>query len=262
MSKVNTIKTIVVKDFYDYLRTVNECATNWGRVSLWWRGQALSSWDLVPSIYRDNFAPVEYNMIQQFIHRAGVRYPHVPKIDEYSSWLFLMQHYGLPTRLLDWTESPLFALYFAVADTNYEDSIGSVWGLSPSRLNKAESNLNAIFTSEDTKLKPLIEAAFRLESGDNSVAKTIAAIGANHFDVRHMVQLSAFTIHGRAELLNHVSNAGTFLVKLDIPAEHKPKIRADLLNLGITESFLFPDLEHLARDIKRIKWRSQHRKNR
>ena len=50
-------------------------------------------------------------------------------------WYFLMQHYGVPTRLLDWTENPLIAIYFAV-EGHKADRDAAVWALDPTWLNR------------------------------------------------------------------------------------------------------------------------------
>lgn len=50
---------------------------------------------------------------------------------EFPAWLFLMQHYGLPTRLLDWSESLLTASFFAVFNHREHEHSGCVWVLNP-----------------------------------------------------------------------------------------------------------------------------------
>ena len=74
-------------------------------------------------------------MAVQFRNQARVRHREVPDIKDGASWLFLMQHYGLPTRLLDWTDSPLIALYFAIKDKTTDDEDGVIYGLMPTELN-------------------------------------------------------------------------------------------------------------------------------
>jgi hypothetical protein len=63
-------------------------------------------------------------------------------------WLCLMQHYELPTRLLDWTESPLVGLFFAVKDEKYESLDGRLFMLNAKRLNLGSSAFRRAHASD------------------------------------------------------------------------------------------------------------------
>jgi len=83
-----------------------------------WRGHGNAEWSLLPHVFRpDPLHPdapkyKESGLIGHFQIRAPTRsLTKTPEPNDYFGWLFLAQHYGLPTRLLDWSEGPLIALY-------------------------------------------------------------------------------------------------------------------------------------------------------
>lgn len=88
---------------------------------------------LLPGIFREKGYD-EFWMTTTFRNRAPMFGETSPR-DDMDKWLFLMKHVNLPTRLLDWTESPLFALYFAVKSAKEVDSEPVVWSLNPKALN-------------------------------------------------------------------------------------------------------------------------------
>jgi hypothetical protein len=96
-----------------------------------YRGQADSRWRLVTTLERSIDARpdgrsdpkrVERGIHRRFIERATTYLNQVPAEHDELSWLTLMQHYGAPTRLLDWTKSPLIALYFAYEEQAPSDA--------------------------------------------------------------------------------------------------------------------------------------------
>lgn len=87
---------------------------------LWYRGCARISYRLIPSLYRNSryttaeqFAKLEIEILTRFKQRS-IPYQTRIIIDDWD-YLFLMQHYAVPTRLLDWSENPYIALYFALS---------------------------------------------------------------------------------------------------------------------------------------------------
>lgn len=106
----------------------------------WWRGQADKGWNLCPSLYWRELGQKETNMTVRFRTMARARHVNCPQNQDVFSWLFLMQHYRLPTRLLDWSESPLVALFFAVEEEAQDCSDAAIWALEPTEL-KMVSNL-------------------------------------------------------------------------------------------------------------------------
>src|ERR1700728_1536302 len=109
-------------------------------LKIWFRGQANARWKLVPKLYRSKH--YNENEIRTEFRQRGFQLMdegRVPK-DE-MEWYFLMQHFGTPTRLLDWTDGALIALYFAVRDQNkYRNA--AVWMLDPNWFNDELLNKN------------------------------------------------------------------------------------------------------------------------
>lgn len=92
----------------------------------WYRGQSNKMWSLLPSCYRENITFHEMDLIKRFKQDGTLLLPNPPtKLFE---WLFIMRHYGVTTRLLDWTENPLIAAYFATKDCDVD---GRIWIIQP-----------------------------------------------------------------------------------------------------------------------------------
>jgi hypothetical protein len=134
------IKEVMVKSVAEYLEGVKDSIASWYRptgLNPWFRGQANAEWAPRPSLFRKGGK--EHDVTASFMQRAGMytnqRLPGSP-----AQWLSLMQHVGVPTRLLDWTESAAVALYFAVHPR--EDKDGAVWLLDPVELNKLSGVTN------------------------------------------------------------------------------------------------------------------------
>ncbi|MCC7433846.1 MAG: FRG domain-containing protein [Methanoregulaceae archaeon] len=211
----------------------------------WWRGHEDVSWALQPSLYRSEIESNEHNMNARFRLMARPRRGDCPSSSDPLGWLFLMQHYGLPTRLLDWSHSPLVALFFAVMSTGSTDAC--VWALWPSQLNLVESKTHSLCMPGSRTIGRLAHQAF---TRDNDVVdRRIVAVLTEESDLRHMVQQSAFTLHGRNQPLEDISTADQFLIRIRIPAKSKAGFRQILELFGISRGTLFPDLDNLSREL-------------
>lgn len=214
-----------------------------GKSPCWFRGQECASWGLVPSVHRAYDQAGEYNLSAIFRLSAPTRYPKTPELSNLAGWISLMQHFGLPTRLLDWTASPLTALFFAL-ETGTGDA--AVWGLVPSNLNElSNSGLAEIFTLSGPEALPLLRAGLEKEP---RVEQVIAVMGQD-VDLRMTLQQAAFTLHGTEFPLNDRSDANNYLAKFVIPRGARDKLKEELWFLGIRRSCLFPDLANLALDL-------------
>lgn len=214
-----------------------------GAKELWWRGNSTSHWDLVPSVYRKGGWKYEETISVEFTRRAKTIHEKCPSENDVPGWRFLMQHYRLPTRLLDWSSSILIATFFSV--NKYPSEDGAIWLLNPFALNEIFSNEYVVFDAA----ADVIEKLFIMHN-----IETVAAIAPSHIDIRMLIQASNFTIHGNNKPLNSYENSTKYLHKFKIPADRKSRIKKDLNRIGITESYLFPSLEHLAKELSDTKY--------
>lgn len=189
-----------------------------------------------------------------------------------------MQHYGLPTRLLDWSRSPLVALYFVVSDKSQYDKDGCIWMLTPGKLNESQhlekpSMIDGkqydnvyIYNTKHKTIEMMIYPAFRrwkLSSVPEAITPEdrkydhrfenlndkIAACYPTEAGSRVYNQFAAFTVHNSIKKLTDICDPDT-LLRITIPSEYKNNLRYELSVCGITESYIYPDLEHLANELQ------------
>jgi hypothetical protein len=214
---------------------------------LWYRGHADKTWALLPAYQRLRKPPPESVLMNKFKQNANLLLAHQPK--SAFEWLFIMQHYGVPTRLLDWTESPLVALYFAVG--SHEKKDGSVWILDPVKLNQTTKAKPA-----DYKFVPSFEDD-RISSYDTLSVESSPELGiepmavmATRNNARIQAQLGVFTISHQAQRkLDEIGDA-SHLVECQIPAKSKKDIVQELDILAFGKFQIFPELSSVG-DITR-----------
>ena len=215
----------------------------------WFRGHACVAQELTPRVFRSH--PVrEFALIEAFKREAPALSP-VPADDDHIAWLFLMQHHGMPTRLLDWTRSVLVAAYFAVSDE--PDADGELWAMYPPALNKhtigegfpSARSRHLQYLAAEPSTNP---AQFAEMLGIPPPLCPLAFLPPVRFP-RMLAQLSVFTIHPAPQpdrTIPTLLTAAEHLVRYIIPASEKASLRRALAALGITRRTLFPDLDSLS----------------
>ena len=255
-----------VSSVEEYLRQVDRafqtiCPRSPRQCQLWYRGQGSAAFPLLPSIARPPFSPeleiVTLSKFKSFVipYVAGrLPAPPLPNgIPGYWNWLFEMQHYGVPTRLLDWSLDALVGLYFAVHQAPGDvGKDAAVWVLNPVTLNQA--------FSFHSFLKPgyipnVEDPSFNLFFGPGSqilqTDKPAAAIGPQN-STRIVAQRGTFTVFPlRKSLtaLDQFPDAGQYLVKIVIAGNAIPRIIEQLNRYGITRIALFPEIQSIANEI-------------
>ncbi len=208
----------------------------------WFRGHAKAEWTLLPGIMRSTSGLSEGSLLARFKQSAAMLTERLPNSS--FDWTFLMQHYGVPTRLLDWSESPLVALFFAVVEfERYPNSDASVWCLKPTLLNKNAGILDPqepqyIPSFDDTELQPYASENMRT----TRVGLLPVASIATRNNARIQAQLGTFTIHHT--ISEPVESVGTksHVIKYVIPQHAREGLHKELKLLGLTQFSLFPEL--------------------
>lgn len=217
---------------------------------LWYRGSTNMELPLRPSVQREQFKPYEQQIANEFYLRANLRMKEKPDRKNYSAWMAIMQHYGLPTRLLDWSESPLVAAFFATYNIQEDDKNNScVWILKPGRLNEAEGFGHFLFPMDSTTALKMLFPAFKGRQSSPHYEDRILACYPVENDLRMFTQHSAFTLHNSDRMLEQVP-VPDLVKRLIIPHQARERILCELRICGITLSNIFPDIEHIAREIK------------
>lgn len=221
--------------------------------AVWFRGQANKAWKLNPGYLRLAEPPSESTLLKRFKQSAAMLLDRDPK--DTFDWLFLMQHYGLPTRLLDWSESPLVALYFAVEDQERTPDVdAAIWCLLPSELNKKANIMDDheeffIPSFDDVELTNYsIES---LSSGPKRTKLLPIATIATRNNSRIQAQLGVFTIHHLDDIAIEDIGDAAHVVKYSIPAGRRALILDQLRLLGFSKFTMFPELASIGENIKR-----------
>jgi FRG domain-containing protein len=210
-----------------------------------------------------NVERLELALLRNFRKYAGAE---GPRTDSIWDWLALAQHRGLPTRLLDWTYSPLVALHFATEDPATYDVDGVVWCVNFVDANKTlpvplrrllEQESSDTFTVEMLSRFRSLAQFDRLRRDPFVVFLEPGAV-----DSRILNQHGLFSLMSRATArLDDWLREHTQLVRsVRVPAKLKWEIRDKLDQANINERVLFPGLDGLSRWLARYYMHSEHHK--
>jgi len=281
------MKTQTVQTLDAFIRVIDSIKPS-ALGTLWFRGQSSASHRLIPGVLRDitqtrdwagrpvKRGAIQFSgggtvsglraeaMLEAFKRQARPFLEHPPSND--FEWMFIAQHHGLPTRLLDWSTNALVALYFAASgaeqrsgdgtsecndfnENPFSDEGFSVFAIDPIQINEKVFGLS----------EPL-DISANLEHWSNYIDPMASegnnllpiCVTAPHMTTRIRAQSGSFTLHGaNVYPLDYYTDLQPLITKIFIPYTSTGLIINSLQKVGITESFIYPGLDTIARDITR-----------
>jgi hypothetical protein len=200
-------------------------------------------------------ADLEEHVLRNFIRYSRPHLPSAPVND----WelLVLAQHHGLPTRLLDWTYSPLVAAHFATCDL-LAPCDRTIWRLDWMPVHRAFGFPELALLIED--LNELFEAEGRftpwsLFNGSVPGKDFVCMIEPPSLSARIVAQSAVFTLCSdkRSSFDAFLERHGLadHLTRLIIPLDEVPRFRDQLDMASVDERRLFPDLDGLTARLRR-----------
>jgi hypothetical protein len=257
------------------LKQLMDLAIGWEAVAaeenpiewIWYRGQADKEWDPLPTVERPWFRgrakehiefpketkrqlSVERRINREFRQRAAMLLGDDDLVKTY----FLAQHYGLPTRLLDWTTNPLAALFFAVCEPEFHGKDGRLFVQKPGIIG------NKVPTMWTTERNPCVVEAIRFLFGEAVELPSRPCIFPIIPEMRfpRMLQQSTrFTLHlPCAESLSipvvegSPKTGGCTSGAYDIPSRMKADFLWQLRRLNVHWASLFPEMDYVTKEIR------------
>ena len=212
--------------------------------TVWYRGQAKTSYSLTPSLLRrsDGIAK-ERLLFDEYEQYAN----HLQGRKE-NDWELLsdMQHHGIPTRLLDWTDVLGVAVAFALYDSNDDNIDSSVYVLDPLALNKM-SGVDEIKRAANDPEFSYKNVYWR---GRPFAPIFPIAVDTIYHNDRLRAQRGGFTIQGR-DIKPIDQQAPNAVLHIVLPATAKLEAREFLEHANINAFSLYPDIVGMAQHITR-----------
>lgn len=227
----------------------------------WYRGCSDSSHKLQPSLYRhrtkkdfSDIAKLEGELSARFSQRS-LPFVSTNMSDDWNR-LFLMQHYGVPTRLLDWSENPFVSMYFALSSPARKGVNCAVWLCNPIEWNRSVlshiSFKGGVLDQTSTSV-----SAYKLDTTYTDVPKHPIMIYGSYNSPRIVAQRGGFALFGHdtspmEDIYSDQKFTDGTLQKIEISSDDIESIRESLFRKGFTESVVFPDLDGLAKELRRV----------
>lgn len=283
-----------VVDYLKYIQEIDEkypssCFSNPISKKFLFRGVENYTFDLKPSIYRTHLHVYKDDDCEQVIENDKyLAYAHekdilfnfkneaaslLPNLWKESNlrWLEYAQHFGVPTRLLDWTTNPLAALYFACYDGDNDGVVYSLHINNYFAFREKENDEKNIHEPKEESITSIIEKSI---AGKEVYQFPLIYIPP-YFDIRMSAQSSCFMAWGEikksldeilkdkkvfSNLVSHLGNGTkvfgvveqeSILFKIQISKYDKQRIIRQLDLTGMNEKTLFPGLDGIGKYLER-----------
>jgi len=247
-----SLKVIEIKSWKEYVEVI----TNSDFKSWAFRGQTDTDWPLLSTLSRyfktfkvhpDAWQQQESRILRIFKRKSHLFLSQIPEPDDSFQWLALMQHFGTPTRLLDFTWSPYVSAFFALEKATNDSAI---WAVFPPGL--ADTKIRTTRASQklgSDEIGPWIFGNYEKYFLPNTY--NFVTIGEPHkMNQRLIAQSGTFVIPGRLDNPIESIVKDNSIVKFVLKtSELRKTAMSELYKMNISNATLFPGLDGLARSL-------------